>query len=125
MAAKKRRRNPRTFTDDHRKRLDRAVTLYLLYCYRQGTAARVSEFAKFLGRDRAYISRTAGAILGMSLGNFLRARRLAYAAQLLRTTQLPMKEIALKAGFGTTATFYRRFTALHKMPPAVFREVTK
>ena len=120
-----RRRAPRTFTDDHRKRLDRSVTLYLRHCYRAATAARVSEFATFLGRNRDYISRTAAAILGLSLREFLRAKQLSYAAQLLRTTPLPMTEIALRAGFGTTSTFYRCFTALHDMPPARFREVMK
>jgi AraC-like DNA-binding protein len=119
------RRRPRVFTDDHRKRLDRAVTLYLRHCYREATAARVSEFATFLGRNRDYISRTSAAILGLSLREFLRAKQLAYAAQLLRTTPLPMTEIALQAGFGTTATFYRCFAALHGMPPARFREVMK
>lgn len=119
------RRTARTFTDDHRKRLERAVTLYLQHCYRHATAARVSEFATFLGRNRDYISRTAAAILGLSLREFLRAKQLTYAARLLRTTPLPMKEIALRAGFGTTATFYRCFVALHEMPPARFREVMK
>lgn len=121
----RRYRPPRTFTDDHRKRLDRAVTHYLRHCYRLGTAARVSEFATFLGRNRDYVSRTAAAILGLSLREFLRAKQLAYAAQLLRTTPLPMKEIALRAGFGTTSTFYRCFTTLHRLPPAQFREVMK
>jgi len=125
MPTKRPRRDTRTFTDDHRKRLDRAVTLYLQRCYRQATAARVSEFAAFLGRNQDYMSRTAAAILGMSLRDFLRAKQLAYAARLLRTTPLPMKEIALKAGFGTISTFYRCFNGLHKMPPATFREVMK
>ncbi len=71
------------------------------------------------------MSRTAAAILGLSFREFLRATQLAYAAQLLRTTPLPMKEIALQAGFGTTATFYRCFIALHDMPPAQFREVMR
>lgn len=122
---RRRHRHPRIFTDDHRKRLDRAVTHYLRQCYRQATAARVSEFATSLGRNRDYISRTAAAILGLSLREFLRAKQLSYAAQLLRTTPLPMKEIALRAGFGTTSTFYRCFTTLHRIPPGQFREVMK
>jgi AraC-like DNA-binding protein len=122
---KPRTRKPRTFTDDHRKRLERVARHYLRHCYKNATAARVAEFATFLGRNGDYISRTSAAILGMSLRQFLRSQQLAYAAQLLQTTPLPMKEIALRAGFGTIATFYRCFTTLHDMPPAEFREVMK
>lgn len=125
MPSKRRNRSPRTYTDDHRKRLFRSVALYLRYCYRNATAARVAEFAVFLGRNRDYISRTAAAILGLSLREFLRSQQLIYAARLLRTTPLPMNEIALRAGFGTTSTFYRCFTALHSIPPARYREVMK
>jgi AraC-like DNA-binding protein len=125
MPSKRRTRSPRTYTDDHRKRLSRSVALYLRHCYRNATAARVSEFAIFLGRNRDYVSRTAAGILGLSLREFLRSQQLTYAARLLRTTPLPPHEIALRAGFGTTSTFYRCFTALHGMPPAKFREVMK
>jgi AraC-like DNA-binding protein len=115
-------RRPRTFTDDHRQRLERAAAHYLRDCYRRGTAARVSEFAMFLGRNRDYLSRTAHAIAGISLRQFLRAKQLAYAEQLLRATPLRVDEIALRAGFGTTSTFYRCFRAMHGIPPAAFRD---
>lgn len=123
MPAKTRR--PRTFTHAHRQRLDRAAAHYLRDCYRLGTAARVSEFAAYLGRNPDYLSRTAGAIAGISLRSFLRAKQLAYAEQLLRTTPLKVREIALRAGFGTTSTLYRCFRALHGVPPGAFREVMK
>jgi AraC-like DNA-binding protein len=118
-------RRPRIFTHAHLQRLDRAVAHYLRDCYRLGTAARVSELAAYLGRNPDYLSRTAGAIAGTSLRRFLRARQLAYAEQLLRTTPLTVRDIALRAGFGTTSTFYRCFLALHGVPPATFREVMK
>jgi methylphosphotriester-DNA--protein-cysteine methyltransferase len=114
LMPKARSRTPRIFTEDHRKRLRSVIRLYLHQCYRNATAARVSEFAAFLGKNRDYMSRTAAAILGMSLRQALRAEQLAYAAQLLQTTPLPM-----------TATFYRCFMRLHQMPPATFREVMK
>jgi AraC-like DNA-binding protein len=125
MPSKRRSRSPRRYTDDHRKRLIRSVALYLRHCYRNATAARVSEFAMFLDRNRDYVSRTAAGILGRSLREFLRSQQLIYAARLLRTTPLPPHEIALRAGFGTTSTFYRCFKTRHGIPPVKFREVMK
>jgi AraC-like DNA-binding protein len=115
-------RPPRRFTRAHAERLDRAATHYLRACYRNRTAARVAEFAAHLGRNRDYLSRTAGAIAGMSLRSYLRVKQLQYAEQLLKITPLTIPEIALRAGFGTTSTFYRCFRARYGMPPASYRE---
>ena len=113
----------RTDTYSHldRQRLERAAAHYLRDCYRRRTAARVSEFAAYLGRATPYLSRTASAIIGMPLRDFLRAKQIAYAERLLRTTPLPIEEIAVRAGFGTASTFYRRFTAVHGITPGAFR----
>ena len=108
-----------------RQRLDRAAAHYLRDCYRRGTAARVSEFAAYLGRSVEDLSRIASAILGMSLRDFLRQKQIAYAEQLLRTTPLSIEEIALRCAFGTPATFYRWFTAAHGMTPGAFRGIMK
>ena len=115
----------RTFTHEHRQRLDRATAHYLQECYANRTAARVSEFAAFLGFHPDYLTRTAASILGMRLHGYLRTKQLEEAERLIRTTPLPMHEIALHAGFGTTSTFYRIFRAVHQMPPGAFRKVRK
>ena len=121
-----RTRRRRTFTYAHRQRLDRAAEHYLRTCYREKTAARASEFAQFLGVHHVYLSAIAPQITGgKSLRDFLREKQLAYAEQLLRTTPLDIKEIALRCGFGTIGTFYRWFQARHGMPPGQFREVKK
>src|SRR5260370_1312679 len=116
---------PRNFTHTHRQRLERAAAHYLRDCYRRVTAARVSELADLLGLAAPYLSRIAPEIVGMSLRDFLRARQLEYAVRLLRTTPLPVGEIALRCGFGTVSTFYRWFRAPYGTPPAAFREGMK
>jgi len=116
---------PRRFTHAHRQRLERVVAHYLRDCYRRATAARVSELADILGLAAPYLSRIAPEIVGMPLRDFLRARQLEYAVRLLRTTPLPVGEIALRCGFGTPSTFYRWFRAAHGTTPATFREVMK
>lgn len=120
-----RARNPRIFTRAHRQRLDRAIALYLDECYASKSAARVSEFAAFLKRNAEYLTRTTASIVGVSLREYLRTKQIEEAERLITTTPLPMYEIALHAGFGTTSTFYRCFRQAHGMPPGAFREVRK
>ncbi len=120
-----RTRRPRRFTHAHRQRLERCAEVYLHDCYRDKTAARASEFAQFLGVHHVYLSTIAPQITGKSVRDFLREKQLAYAEQLLRTTPLPVEQIALRCGFGTTGTFYRWFHARYGMPPGAFREVKK
>jgi AraC-like DNA-binding protein len=108
-----------------RQRLDRAADLYLRWCYKNKTAARVSEFAIFMGLTTPYLSRIVPAIVGEPVRDYLRGKQLAYAVQLLRTTPLTIDDIALRCGFGTPWTFYRWFRAAHGMTPSEFREVMK
>jgi AraC-like DNA-binding protein len=121
----RRSRTPRRFTPDHRKRLDRAVEHYLLFCYGQKTAARASEFATRLGRTPEYLSWLATRVLGKSLRDYLREKQVARAARLLRTTPLSVEEIALRAGFGTAGTLYRWFKASYGTSPGAYRQLKK
>ncbi|HYI07614.1 MAG TPA: helix-turn-helix transcriptional regulator [Thermoanaerobaculia bacterium] len=123
MTTKKRK--PRIFTEDHRRRLERAVVLYLALCYRERTPARVSEFAAFLRRTPEYLTRVTWAVFGVTLHTYLRNKQLQEAERLLLTTPMKIKKIALHAGFGTTATLYRIFKETHGMPPGQFRKVRK
>lgn len=119
------RRPPSSITA-HRQRLERVIELYLRDCYQRRTAARASELAHNLGANRAYLSRTVPALLGMTLRGALRRRQLEYAARLLRTTRLPVTEIAMRAAFGHPSTFYRLFRAAFGIRPTEYRDkVTK
>lgn len=115
----------RTFTHAHRQCLDRAAELYLRDCFRKASRATVTEFAAILGRHPDSLTRTAGAILGASLLSYLRARQLEEAERLITVTTLTMREIALRAGFGTVSTFYRHFSEAHGVSPRAFRQVRK
>jgi AraC-like DNA-binding protein len=116
---------PRTFTHAHRQRLERAVDLYLRWCYRHKTAARTSELATRLGVLPQYLSWIAPKIVGRPLRVFLRAKQLEEAERLLRQTPLSIEDVAVRAAFGTPATLYRWFVAKHGVAPAAFRELKK
>ena len=115
----------RTFTHADRQRLDRAAEHYLRVCYKTKTAARVSEFATFLGVSTPYLSRIVPEIVGKRVRDFLRAKQIEYAVQLLLTTPISVDEIALRCGFGTPWTFYRWFRKAYGVTPTAFREVMK
>ncbi len=109
-----------------RQRLERAAELYLRECYARRRAARANEFAERLRLTRPYLSRVVPEALGLPLRDFLRARQLAYAEQLLRTTSLSTVQVALASAFGTHPTFYRCFKAAFGMTPGRYRaQVTK
>lgn len=116
---------PRRVTHRDRQRLERARDHYLRDCYRKHTAARASEFAAYLGVTTAYLSRLSAAVARLSLREFLRRSQLAYAERLLRSTPLPISDIAIAAAFGTPSTFYRCFVALYGVPPGSARKVMK
>lgn len=104
-----------------RQRLERALEIYLRFCYERRSAARVSEFANSLGKSVSYLERVFGRVLGRTVLEALRERQVARAEVLLRTTAKPTSEIAVAAAFGTQATFHRVFSALRKMTPDEYR----
>lgn len=56
---------------------------------------------EYLRRARPHVSRVIPEVTGMSARDFLRARQLAHAQLLLRTTPASVEQIALASGFGT------------------------
>ena len=104
-----------------RQRLERAIELYQREFYRTRSVSRVSELAERLGANRPHLSRIVGQILGKPLGDALRERQLAYAAELLVETRLRIAEIANAAAFGTERTFFRAFKRIYGQTPAEYR----
>ena len=115
----------RTYTFAHRQRLERAIDVYLRWCYRHRTAARASELAVRLDVLPQYLSWIAPKIFRKRLMAVLREKQLREAERLLRHTPLPIEEVALRAAFGTPSTFYRWFLEKHGIAPAAFRELKK
>ena len=80
------------------------------------TLARVANFSAF------HFHRLFAAWMGETLGEYLRRRRLEIAAQrLVAQPRLPMLQVALTVGFGSTEAFARAFKARFGSTPSEWR----
>jgi AraC-like DNA-binding protein len=59
--------------------------------------------------------------MGLSFGKFCRRARLAYAAQLLLTTDLPVEAVARTAGFSDASHLHHSFVETYGATPARYR----
>ena len=83
------------------------------------TLAALSEM---LGYSAYYTSRKFRQISGMSLKDYLRFRRLAFALRDLRETEQSVLEIALRYGFSSGEAFSRAFRAAYGVSPRQYRQ---
>jgi AraC-like DNA-binding protein len=77
--------------------------------------------AKEVGLSLRHLHRQFRETHGKTPGRFLTEVRLERAAELLRTTQLPVKQVASAVGYSTTVTFDRVFKRVFGVTPGVFR----
>jgi AraC-like DNA-binding protein len=123
MSAAARRQGGRVRTT--RQSLERIVRTYVRDCAEKRTAARVSELAQRFKTHPSYLSRAASAVLGRQVRTAMREEQLAIAKGLLRTTELPVEEIAARSAFGTPSTFYRAFRKAYGLRPTEYRRANK
>lgn len=90
-----------------RREADEALTLHAL--------------SHALGYSESYVSRKFRAVAGMSLRDYLRSRRLAFALRDVRDTQDGLLEIAVRYGFSSHEAFTRAFKELYGLPPSEYR----
>lgn len=103
---------------EHSKRLDltRSQTRFL-----EGPAPSFREYARYLGYSLSYLNERLKLQWNMTPGAALRAARLDYAAQLLRTTSLSVAEVARKSGYASAGPFIVAFRRRHAVTPLVYR----
>lgn len=113
--------------DDERRRLDRALDLYLDDCYNDPNKPRaeVGAFARELGLSRQYVNRRFMVLFGQTVLARMRAKQLEYASLLLRTTDLSVERVGVTSAFGSPQTFVRLFGEHVGMTPGRYREQAK
>ncbi len=103
-----------------RRLYELAIDRYLTRCYRIREVVSVAGFAREVGKTRPYVSARLAMILGAPLKEILRTRQLERAKLLLRSSALPLTEVAARSGFKLRA-FERTFSRSYGVTPGAFR----
>lgn len=90
---------------------------------RAGENLNVSQLARMLQVSREHLARVFREQTGESPHAHMKRRRLLGTARLLKETELPVKEIAMRHGYGSAAHFTRSFRGVFGMSPREFRAV--
>ncbi|WP_335948380.1 bifunctional transcriptional activator/DNA repair enzyme AdaA [Salipiger bermudensis] len=82
----------------------------------------VAELATRLGIGPRHLARLFAEQVGASPVQVAQTRRVQHAKRLLNDSDLPMTEIASRAGFGSLRRFNAAFSALYGRPPSSLRK---
>jgi len=83
-----------------------------------------AKAARHVGLSRFYLERTFAALTGLSVSEYIRARRLTLAAQELITGEQKVIDLALKYGYDTPESFTKAFSRFHGVTPTVARRMS-
>ena len=101
------------------RRLARAVTGVL---ERPSASYTVDTLAALAGMSRSAFAERFADVYGQGPIEFVQRVRLRVAADLLRSTDLPVKVIATSVGYSSRSYFTRAFRAVHGIDPTTFRK---
>ena len=87
----------------------------------QDEALTLRALADRLGYSEYYTSRRFRALAGMTLRDYLRLRRLAFALREVRDSERSLLDIALDYGFSSHEAFTRAFKDAYGVTPSVYR----
>lgn len=83
----------------------------------------VDIFCKELGVSRAQLYRKIKALVNQSVKEFIREIRIQKAGQLLKTTELSIKEVMYEVGFNNRSYFIKCFKEYYHELPSDYRKV--
>jgi AraC family transcriptional activator of mtrCDE len=86
-----------------------------------GAAHSITSLAGLIGMSRATFIRHFMRATGMNPMQFVAKARLDHAAELLRSTSLPVKSVAARIGYLNRSHFSRAFRRAHGVDPSQFR----
>jgi AraC family transcriptional regulator len=84
----------------------------------------ITTLSRTVGVHPIHLTRTFRAFYGCTPGEFLRARRVQKAAEMLLSTRLSLVEVALKCGFADQSHLTRHFRRAFGVPPGQYRRLT-
>lgn len=98
----------------------RKVIIYIRDNYRNRLT--LDGIAEYAGLSKYYLSRIFSAAMGLSLSAYIRNVRLDVAANLLKSSELSVKEISYKTGFKNSNYFTDAFTKKFMVSPREYRK---
>ena len=87
------------------------------------SALTLDELAEVAGLSKYHFLRQFSQVVGMTPGAYLRTLRLCHAARKLRTTDMPILEVALSVGFADHPSFSRAFARHMGMTPSEYQKL--
>ncbi len=82
----------------------------------------IEEIAGLAALSPFYFQRIFGALCGMTVGEYIRARRMTLAAQELSSTDAKVIDVALKYGYDSPDSFSKAFQRFHGISPSQARD---
>lgn len=104
---------------DYLKALEKAIIYIETHL---GEDMEVEDVARTAGYSYYHLTRQFSAVLGESVGRYIKRRRLADAAKKLIYTDRRIIDIAMESGFGSAEGFSRAFKAVYKISPNNYRK---
>lgn len=104
---------------NYRKSLEQAVIYIENHL---GYNIKVEDVAKAAGYSYYHLNRQFTAILGESIGSYIKKRRLADASKKLLYSELKIIDIAIEYGFDSPEAFSRAFKSIYKVSPQSYRQ---
>lgn len=104
---------------NYRKALEKAITYIENHLSENMTVDQVAQIA---GYSYYHLNRQFTAVIGESVGSYIKKRRLARAAKQLLNTQEKVITIGLEAGFESAEAFSRAFKQLYQVSPQLYRK---
>ena len=86
-----------------------------------GAGISATDVFRRVGYSRTLVERVFRKVLGKTVQEEIAEVRIRAAKQLLRTTAMPIKDIAAQTGYRSIEYFTRAFKAAVGLPPAAYR----
>ncbi|MCL2560331.1 MAG: AraC family transcriptional regulator [Turicibacter sp.] len=97
----------------------------LQYIEEQQGQCTLQSVAKHFGFNANYLSRLIKNQIGKNFKDLIQELRFNKAATLLRTTSLPIEEIANEIGYNNLGFFYQKFNLMYGLSPKQYRDKEK
>ncbi|MEK4628574.1 AraC family transcriptional regulator [Solibacillus sp. FSL R7-0682] len=86
---------------------------------------QLENYARKIGYSKFYLTRQFKKETGLTIGAYIRKRRLAISALLLLHSELSILEISFECLFQSQEAFSRAFKELYNMPPGKYRNLMR